>query len=533
MKTEKLIQRLSLFIFAMALTMSAWAQNASGNEDYLNIATKEDWKAFGDRVRSGESDLNAKLTADIDLGTGIWKIGSESTGYSGTFDGQGHTITINWSDTAGDCMALFPFVTDATIQNLHIKGQMTSDDVPLSVFSYEASGTTTFSGCISEVNITSGNTKDNSCAAGMVITAGRDARLTFNDCLVMGDITGTTANSKRGMAGFVCYQDDNATCTLTHCLYLGTNNADGGGFTFAPNPTFESCCFYLNACGEPDGIYIEEDELFTGILAWYLQDYRTDRCYWAQVLGKMPILYREADKSKTNYVYYDVANEQWACDDFRLTDGTLLPIGLNFTAARVTYDRTLSVGKATVCLPYELPIRGFKAYFLSGGNDSKVYFEEVTGMLEPYFPYLLVADGVVQLDGENIWVKAFTPEFIHMSTGNYTFNGTIHDFDFWEVDKPAYILQNDGKFHKVTGNPAAMIPPYRAFITRRNSQEAKELSIILDGETTGIHGVTDDAAGLNGGPVYDLQGRCVADRLMRRQLPAGVYIAGDRKIIVK
>lgn len=179
MKTEKLIQRLSLFIFAMALTMSAWAQNASGNEDYLNIATKEDWKAFGDRVRSGERDLNAKLTADIDLGTDIWKIGSEGTGYSGTFDGQGHTITINWSDTAGDCMALFPFVTDATIQNLHIKGQMTSDDVPLSVFSYEASGTTTFSGCISEVNITTGNTKDNSCAAGMVITAGRDARLTF------------------------------------------------------------------------------------------------------------------------------------------------------------------------------------------------------------------------------------------------------------------------------------------------------------------------------------------------------------------
>ena len=154
-------------------------------------------------------------------------------------------------------------------------------------------------------------------------------------------------------------------------------------------------------------------------------------------------------------------------------------------------------------------------------------------MLEAYFPYLLVADGVVQLDGENIQVKAFTPEFIHMSTGNYTFNGTIHNFYFWEVAKPAYILQNDGKFHKVTGNPAAVIPPYRAFITRRNSQEAKELSIILDGETTGIHGVTDDAAGLNGGPVYDLQGRCVADRLMRRQLPAGVYIAGDRKIIVK
>ena len=54
--------------------------------------------------------------------------------------------------------------------------------------------------------------------------------------------------------------------------------------------------------------------------------------------------------------------------------------------------------------------------------------------------------------------------------------------------------------------------------------------------TTGIDGVTNDAAGTADGPVYDLQGRRVADRLdaaARHQLPAGVYIVGGRKVVVK
>lgn len=51
---------------------------------------------------------------------------------------------------------------------------------------------------------------------------------------------------------------------------------------------------------------------------------------------------------------------------------------------------------------------------------------------------------------------------------------------------------------------------------------------------TGIDGVTDDNADMNA-PVYDLQGRRVADRLddARHRLPAGVYIVGGRKVVVK
>nr|WP_244957431.1 peptidase M26 [Alloprevotella rava] len=504
----------------------------------ISIATKEDWKKFGDLVLSGEGKLNAKLTADLNLGTEILKIGSENTGYSGTFDGQGHTITIDWNVYGSETyVALFPSVTNATIKNLRVTGQMTSDSEPLGVFALNADGNTTFSGCVSDVKITNGNTNSSNCAAGMVLSAYSEGKITFKDCIVSGDLNGTTDNSRQGMGGFVCGQYDDATCTFNNCLYTGTNNSKGG-YTFAPNPTLNNC-YYLNPFANTQGERITEKQLESGEVAYKLQGDRTDSCHWAQVLGEWPGLYRETDKAKPNYVYYNKENNGWTCDDFRLTDGQSLPIGLDFTATKATYDRTLAAGKATLCLPYELPVQGFKAYTLADRQESRtaVHFKEVNGTLGAYRPYLLVADGTPQLGGENLQVKADLSSIV-LSAGNYYFKGAVHDVvNWWLTSDHAYILQADGLFHKVTSdNPSVTVPAYRAYISYNSHEGAKRLSIVFDGETTGIYGTTDGATDGKNGPVYDLQGRRVADRLddsVRRQIPAGVYIVNGRKVVVK
>ena len=504
----------------------------------ISIATKEDWKKFGELIRSGEGNLNAKLTRDIDLGGDFLKIGSESTGYSGTFDGQGHTITIDWNGNGGGYIALFPFVTNATIKNLRVTGQMTSDSEPLGVFAFEASGTTTFSGCVSDVKITNGDKNDTYCAAGMVRAAYSKGKITFKDCIVAGDLNGTTDNSKQNMGGFVCGQADDATCTFDNCLYTGTNNSKGG-YTFAPNPTLNNC-YYLNPFANTQGERIVEKQLESGEVAYKLQGDRTDSCHWAQVLGEWPGLYRETDKAKPNYVYYNKENNGWTCDDFRLTDGQSLPIGLDFTAAKASYERTLAAGKATLCLPYDLPVQGFKAYTLADRQESRtaVHFKEVNGTLGAYRPYLLVADGTPQLGGENLQVKADRSSIV-LSAGNYYFKGAVHDVvNWWLTSDHAYILQADGLFHKVTSNnPSVTVPAYRAYISYNSHEGAKRLSIVFDGETTGIYGTTDGATdGAADGAVYNLQGQRVADRLddsVRRQIPTGVYIVNGRKVIVK
>ena len=520
MKTKKIIERLSLFLLTFVLTMPTWAQG--GNE--MSIGSKEDWKAFCNRVNSGQTTLNAKLTQDVDLGKDASQVGA-ARNYSGTFDGQGHTLTVNWNSTNFFPLAPFADVENATIKNLHVKGQITNRG-NLSGLMISASGTTTVSGCVIEVNLKSSND-----VAGMIRSVHAGASVTLTDCVVKGALNSDATNS---MAGFV-YQTW-GSCTLNNCLYAGTSNSKGG-YTFAPDPTLNNC-YYLNTCGKAQGERIVEKQLKSGEVAYKLQGDRTDSCHWAQVLGEWPGLYREADKAKPNYVYYNKENNGWTCDDFRLTDEQPLPIGLDFTATKATYDRTLAAGKATLCLPYELPVQGFRAYTLADRQESRtaVHFKEVNGTLAAYRPYLLVADAPARLDGENLQVKADRSSII-LYSGEYAFSGAVQEVvNWWLSSAHAYILQADGLFHKVTSdNPSVTVPAYRAYISYNSHEGAKRLSIVFDGETTGIDGTTDGATdGAADGAVYNLQGQRVADRLDdARQLPAGVYIVGGRKVVVK
>ena len=497
------------------------------------ISSKADWQAFCNRVNGGETAINAKLMNDVDLGEEITMAGT-SRNYNGIFDGQGHTLTLNWNSQSGE-VAPFKFVNNATIKNLRVKGKIKSDGRTLSALVCNAVGNVTLSGCVSEVDITS-NYHGVCELAGMIAYVNDRAEVAITDCVVKGAFN-SMATDKKGMAGFVYLQT--GYCTLTNCLYAGTNNATAGSYTFGSN-TIRKNCYYLNACGKAQDTQITEKQLKNGEVAKMLQGDRTDACYWAQVLGKTPSPYSEADKAKPNYVYYNKENNGWTCDDFRLTDGQSLPIGLDFTATKATYDRILAAGKATLCLPYELPVQGFRAYTLADRQESRtaVHFKEVNGTLGAYRPYLLVADAPARLDGENLQVKADCSSIV-LYSGEYAFSGAVQEVvNWWLSSAHAYILQADGQFHKVTSdNPSVTVPAYRAYISYNSHEGAKPLSIVFDGETTGIYGTTDDTAdGAADGAVYNLQGQRVADRLddsVRRQIPTGVYIVNGRKVIVK
>ena len=508
-------------------------------KDYFAIASKDDWKEFCDLVKGGQTKLNAKMTANVDLGSDITMAGTNAHNYSGTFDGQGYTLKLNWDSGSNGYIAPFCIVEGATIRNLRTEGNIKSSYSHLSGLILTVFGKTTITNCVSDVNITSSK-KSGSCAmAGMALSIKYGAVVTFTDCIVKGKYNTTLKEGSIFVSGFVT--DHNGTSTFNNCIYLG-DNVPGGGYTFAAytylGPTLNNC-YYLNACGVAQGTKITEEQLKSGEVTKKLQGDRTDKCYWAQQLGEMPDFYNAADKSKANYVYYDAAKNGWACDDFRLTDGQPLPIGLDFTAANVTYERKFNgAQKATLCLPYDLSAQGFKAYTLSGGNKNEVHFKEVNDKLTAYTPYYITANGMPQLGGRNIEVKAYKADKMTTPAAGYKFTGTVAGVsNATAAAANAYILQDDGKFHKVTTtNPAATIPAYRAYIIcPPQASGAKQLSVVLDGETTGIGSTMNEATDGKNGPVYDLQGRRVADRLddARHQLPAGVYIVGGRKVVVK
>lgn len=511
-------------------------------KDCYEIASKENWKAFCDIVNSGQNKIDAKLMRNVDLGSEINMVGNDSKEYGGTFDGQGYTLKLNWDSGSNGYIAPFSVVEGATIKNLRTEGQITSNEKFLSGLLMSAYGTITLTNCVSNVNITSSILISACDAAGMIYFVKPGANVTIDDCVVKGNITATTDIGKDKMAGFVGSQE--GTCTLNNCLYLGSGNGDTFSRTFVGDAYYGATttlnnCYYLNTCGKAQGTKITAEQLKSGEVTKKLQADRTDKCYWAQQLGEMPDFYNAADKSKANYVYYDAAKNGWACDDFRLTDGQPLPIGLDFTAATVTYERNFNgTQNATLCLPYDLYAQGVKAYTLSGGNKNEVHFKEVDDKLTAYTPYYITANGMPQLGGRNIEVKAYKADKMTIPAAGYKFTGTVAGVsNATAAANNAYILQDDGKFHKVTTtNSAATIPAYRAYIIcPPQASGAKQLSVVLDGETTGIGSTTNEATDGKNGPVYDLQGRRVADRLddARHQLPAGVYIVGGRKVVVK
>ena len=510
------------------------------DRDYYEIASNYDWRMFCDLVRNGQNGVDAKMTADINLSSDFSMVGSDEHRYAGTFDGQGHTLTINWDTGSKPWVAPFNTVEGATIKNLRTAGNINSSTHFLSGLVCDAYGNTTISDCNSDVNITSTYNNGGCDAAGLVQCVRENANVTIIDCLVKGKIDATMEKGKRYMGGFV--NNQYGKCTLINSLYLGENNATGGN-TFAPTSasgTTLKNCYYLNACGKPQGEQATEKQLKSGYVTNKLQADRTDQCHWAQTLGERPDLYNPTNKDKMNYVYHD--GDKWACGDFYFTDDKPLPIGLDFTAATVIYQRSFSFNgiRGTICLPYEVPVQeDFRAYTLSGGQGNKLYFKEVTGTLEAYKPYYIAGRGVTPtISGNNMQVKAFHDDNLTTATTTgHSMTGTVEGVDnATAAGLNAYILQDDGDFHKVTTEYSnAMVPAYRAYITCPKASGAKELSVVLDGETTGIDGVTDGTT-VTDGPVYDLQGRRMADRLddnARRQLPAGVYIVGGRKVVVK
>ncbi len=92
-------------------------------DDVVQIGTVADLKYFSEAVNAGSINLDAALTADIDMtGISMNPIGENSSRYTGTFDGKGYTIANYTCEDANVARkSLFGVTQGATIQNILLK----------------------------------------------------------------------------------------------------------------------------------------------------------------------------------------------------------------------------------------------------------------------------------------------------------------------------------------------------------------------------------------------------------------------------
>ena len=102
-----IVLRPSSFILATALAVSA----VSAVAETVEIRSAADWDNFATRVNNGETSLDAVLVRDVTLSPSSPRCGTSPSRYfGGEFDGNGKTLTVNWTvSNAGDGNPAAPF----------------------------------------------------------------------------------------------------------------------------------------------------------------------------------------------------------------------------------------------------------------------------------------------------------------------------------------------------------------------------------------------------------------------------------------
>lgn len=124
-------------LFFMTNPVWAWdgttkTEPATDQGGVYLIQTAAELAWFSDQVFWGKANINAKLTANIDLSDKEWTpIGDYSQRYRGTFDGNGFSVSglmIAESENPASHVGLFGYVEGGTIQNLAVEGSVYGKD---------------------------------------------------------------------------------------------------------------------------------------------------------------------------------------------------------------------------------------------------------------------------------------------------------------------------------------------------------------------------------------------------------------------
>ena len=193
------------------------------DDGFYTLTTADDLAWFAALVNHGHKKVNARLGADIDFTSYTQQdvmIGGDAYSANeneekmafegGIFDGQGHTITINYN-VSYDGVALFKVVRDANIRNLVVKGAIESTERFIGGLGYVSRGNSTFENIIIDVDIT-GSYAGDATDGGFFAVCHEWA--TFRNCAFIGSII---APDSEGSAAIIGYAHGSVETKIENC----------------------------------------------------------------------------------------------------------------------------------------------------------------------------------------------------------------------------------------------------------------------------------------------------------------------------
>lgn len=290
--------------------------NMAMDGDFYLISTADELRLFASMVNSGQTSINGRLTADIELNnTTGWEnwgstppanswtpIGSNEQPFTGIFDGQGHTVSGIYVNSGNNCQGFFGATNGATITNLHtaqgyirgngsvggIVGNAEGGSIKDCTNGCTIASTDSSNGGIigngMGIQIT-GCTNNGPLVAGQFQNggiAGTVENSTIDRCVNNADIT--VADHAGGIAGY------NTNGTVSNCLNKGNVSTSNAFYTYTAGIVANNCgtgsvvknCLNLGTISGQGGTGCRQNSI---VCATDANGTRADNCYSIYISG--------------------------------------------------------------------------------------------------------------------------------------------------------------------------------------------------------------------------------------------------------
>ena len=213
------------------------------------------WSDFATSVNSGTTYSGMTLSFDDDIST-TTMVGATSNDnpnkfFCGTFDGQGHTISIQLTN-APQYSGAFRCIDGATIKNLKTVGSIsTNKKLNGGIVAY-SKGKSSIENCISSVSITSSLGGDNSTGGIIGHVHANTGMVQVVGCVFNGSLTGPNSNATYN-GGIIGYCSGDKGVSVSNCIFDPNNVSHFSGNTIGRNVTTITNCYYTQSLGTAQG----------------------------------------------------------------------------------------------------------------------------------------------------------------------------------------------------------------------------------------------------------------------------------------
>ena len=244
-----------------------WPRQGSGtaNSPYL-ITSADDWNEFALSVNAGNTHSSKYVKLTNNISSWMMAGASETNSFQGTFDGDGHTLTVNYNTTAA-VTAPFRFTKNATISNLRVAGTISTIAMQAAGIVAQANGSLNLTNCRSSVTINSSRESSGAYHGGLVGWVAEGGTATISGCVFDGalvSVNGTGKDTECG--GFVAMSE--GSTSITNSLMKPSSVSDGmvsGTFIGASLSNTITNCYYTQAYGTVQGSQVYSITGGTGV----------------------------------------------------------------------------------------------------------------------------------------------------------------------------------------------------------------------------------------------------------------------------